>query len=73
MSGCAICVYDLYEEAVERWREEMEGVKKRLKDMGVDESEWPVGKPRRKTVVQDAFEELERELASKRDGGREMT
>ena len=71
MSGCAVCVYDLYEEAVEMWREEMEGVKGRLKEMGVDESEWPVGLQtrQRRSVVQDAFKQLERELA---DGGRRV-
>ncbi len=56
MSGCAVCVYDLYEEAVEMWRE---GVKGRLKEMGVDESEWPGTKQTRRTsVVQDAFDQL---------------
>ncbi|KAF8324504.1 hypothetical protein F5887DRAFT_902722 [Amanita rubescens] len=71
MSGCAVCVYDLYEEAVEKWKVEVEGVKGRLKEMGVDESEWPVGlqTQQRKNVVQDAFEQLERELA---DGGRRV-
>ncbi|KAF8313381.1 hypothetical protein F5887DRAFT_908947 [Amanita rubescens] len=71
MSGCAVCVYDLYEEAVEMWKVEVEGVKGRLREMGVDESEWPVGLQtrQRKNVVQDAFEQLERELA---DGGRRV-
>jgi hypothetical protein len=73
MSGCAVCVYDLYFEAMGSYREEMEGVKRRLGEMGVNGSEWPValraaeseaaeGK-RTGSVVVEAFEQLERELA----------
>lgn len=76
MSGCAVCVYDLYDEAVGSYRAEIEAVKKRLGEMGVDESSWPValrageseaaeGK-RAGSIVVEAFEQLERELAAKR-------
>ncbi|KAF8626747.1 hypothetical protein AX15_004710 [Amanita polypyramis BW_CC] len=75
MSGCAVCVYDLYEEAMERYREEMGMVEGRLRQMGVEGSGWPVGKDReggtRQSVVLDAFGELERQLAAKRDGAAE--
>lgn len=70
-------MYDLYEEAMGTYREEMEGVKRRLREMRVDESSWPVevrasatsaaaDGSRAGTVVVDAFEQLERELAAKR-------
>lgn len=77
MSGCAVCVYDVYEEAVGRFREEVEGVKRRLGEMGVDAGEWPAELRGARdsaaaegtvagTIVKDAFEQLERELAAKR-------
>ena len=64
MSGCAVCVYDLYEEAMGRYREEVAGVRERLRRMGVGEDEWPVCA--RQTAAADAFSELERQLAAKR-------
>lgn len=79
MSGCTVCVYDLYDEAMEQYREGIERVKVRLREMGVGEGEWPValgagengregGQPERvrASVVMDAFEQLERQLAEKR-------
>ncbi|KIL64722.1 hypothetical protein M378DRAFT_105741 [Amanita muscaria Koide BX008] len=82
MSGCAVCVYDLYEEAIERYRENIEEVKVKLRAMGAEEREWPgvlIGKSvghggkgkegedrNAKSVVMDAFEALERELQAKK-------
>ena len=81
MSGCAICVYDLYDEAMGRYREDIKHVKGRLRIMGVGENEWPsvlIGRggsqggsdgERTKNpnvVVMDAFEQLEREIHAKK-------
>ena len=67
MSGCAVCVYDLYDESVVAYREEIEKVKRRLREMGVDERAWPVElRARAGSVVVDAFDQLGRELAAKR-------
>ncbi|THV07290.1 hypothetical protein K435DRAFT_833642 [Dendrothele bispora CBS 962.96] len=74
MSGCAVCVYDLYEESLGLYKEALAKVTATLTSMGVPESEWPaslrssaagleVGK--KKDVALSAFEEMERRLAEK--------
>ncbi|KAF7313980.1 Oxidoreductase-like domain-containing protein [Mycena chlorophos] len=76
MSGCAICVYDLYEEAQESYRAALATFRDALTMEGVPPSEWPASTrwdgvanalPAKgaNTAVRDAFEELERALAAK--------
>ncbi|PFH47977.1 hypothetical protein AMATHDRAFT_150850 [Amanita thiersii Skay4041] len=74
MSGCAVCVYDLYEEAREKYNDAINGIKKKLEEMGVPKTSWPrevlgerEGKKSQKNVVMDAFEALERQLEEKRN------
>lgn len=41
MSGCAICVYDLYETARENYRDELSLFRATLIRKGVPENQWP--------------------------------
>jgi len=41
MSGCAICVYDLYEAAREDYKLAVEALRSTLDTLGIPESEWP--------------------------------
>lgn len=72
MSGCAVCVYDLYEESFDAFKESVETLRKNLTAMNIPEHEWPrhiqtkniqPGKPT--NVVTSAFEEMERRLKEK--------
>uniref|UniRef100_A0A0W0FLV6 Oxidoreductase-like domain-containing protein n=1 Tax=Moniliophthora roreri TaxID=221103 RepID=A0A0W0FLV6_MONRR len=82
MSGCAVCVYDLYDESLAAYRESMEKVKATLRKMGVPEEEWPISlapevkEKRRDNPTLSAFEEMERMLKLKgeeREKEKEMT
>lgn len=77
MSGCAICVYDLYEDSLQTYDERVNAVQTKLRSLGVPEAEWPESiRPAKpsggvtgegkgsKSPVMSAFEELERKLAS---------
>ncbi|KAK1225584.1 hypothetical protein PQX77_011479 [Marasmius sp. AFHP31] len=73
MSGCAICVYDLYEESLTAYKDSVAKVKGTLTSMSVPESDWPSSLlegansiPRKKDVTLSAFEEMERRLEAKR-------
>ena len=76
MSGCAICVYDLYEESLAFYQEAVDTLRKSLVAMKVPESEWPsnirsrtqaeLSEALRKDTILSAFEELERTLAKKK-------
>ncbi|KAF7303915.1 Oxidoreductase-like domain-containing protein [Mycena indigotica] len=75
MSGCAVCVYDLYDESLANYQEAVASFRDSLRATAVPESEWPIetrGSPKLvdngRTVVQDAFDVLERTLAAKRQG-----
>ncbi|KAL0564730.1 hypothetical protein V5O48_017308 [Marasmius crinis-equi] len=77
MSGCAVCVYDLYEESLTAYKDSVAKVKATLTSMGVPEQEWPgtlreAGNGNRTTrkadVTLSAFEEMERRLEAKRLG-----
>ena len=50
MSGCAVCVYDLYEESVDAYRDKMVAFRTKLGEMGVPEDEWPRDEPEKKTT-----------------------
>ncbi|KAJ7054280.1 hypothetical protein C8F01DRAFT_995622 [Mycena amicta] len=79
MSGCAVCVYDLYEESLAAYRDAVATFRGTLLASGVPHSEWPAGthpdggageqSPATtvtgRSVIRDAFEELERALAQK--------
>ena len=42
MSGCAICVYDLYEDSLQSYEDSLSTVRSNLQAIGVPEEEWPV-------------------------------
>ncbi|TEB32782.1 hypothetical protein FA13DRAFT_1837911 [Coprinellus micaceus] len=79
MSGCAICVYDLYEDSLESYYEGVQAIQSKLRALGVPDPEWPEsirpkysgnsteasGRGSGKSQVLSAFEELERKLAAK--------
>ncbi|KAG9311585.1 hypothetical protein JVU11DRAFT_7794 [Chiua virens] len=78
MSGCAVCVYDLYEEALGAYKESVETLRAALSARHVPEAEWPVHirtgengpttkDNKSKDAVMDAFEAMERALKVKRD------
>jgi hypothetical protein len=76
MSGCAICVHDLYQDALTAYHDSLESLCLALSDLHIPESEWPTGVRRSeeaKTLDRNpanvsliAFEELERKLRAKR-------
>ncbi|KAG1763298.1 oxidoreductase-like protein [Suillus occidentalis] len=41
MSGCAICVYDLYEESLEAYKESIAALRSSLSALTIPDSEWP--------------------------------
>ena len=41
MSGCAICVYDLYEESLEAYENSLNTLISNLDALGIPEHEWP--------------------------------
>lgn len=68
MSGCAICVYDLYNEALEAYDKDIASLRSALVERGIAESDWPSQlqrKERKKDVVLSAFEQMELGLAEK--------
>ncbi|KAH7921831.1 hypothetical protein BV22DRAFT_994447, partial [Leucogyrophana mollusca] len=74
MSGCAICVYDLYEDSLTAYKESVASLRSSLVASGIPEYEWPsnirhpVKEPGEKktNVSLSAFEEMERALREKR-------
>ncbi|KIJ63801.1 hypothetical protein HYDPIDRAFT_112762 [Hydnomerulius pinastri MD-312] len=81
MSGCAICVYDLYEDSLSAYKESVSALRSSLSALSIPESEWPahirttksaetpaaVTPDKRKDAVLSAFEEMERTLKEKRE------
>ncbi len=77
MSGCAICVYDLYEESLAAYRDAVNTLRQSLTAVKVPESEWPVNlrttmreaatkfSESKKEITLSAFKELEQALALK--------
>ncbi|KAF9480936.1 hypothetical protein BDN70DRAFT_876959 [Pholiota conissans] len=84
MSGCAVCVYDLYEESLEAYKEAVAGLRNSLSALHIPEAEWPAQiRPKestspsregpRKEVILSAFEEMERRLAMQHQKEAEAT
>lgn len=75
MSGCAICVYDLYDEAVKDYNTQVSTIRRSLEALQVPKEQWPSslrtkrgsGKDTvpKKSITLSAFEELERRLKEK--------
>ncbi|KAA1473115.1 hypothetical protein DENSPDRAFT_754763, partial [Dentipellis sp. KUC8613] len=73
MSGCAICVYDLYQESLDNYKDALKSLRASLSALDIPQSEWPESirenagqaAPQRKSVTLSAFEEMERRLAEK--------
>ena len=74
MSGCAICVYDLYEQSLNEYRDSIEHIRASLTDLGVPQSDWPSSLSsgrsasdlsKAHSASESAFEALERTLAAK--------
>ncbi|TBU31369.1 hypothetical protein BD311DRAFT_656785 [Dichomitus squalens] len=80
MSGCAVCVYDLYDEARQDYIQAIDTLRAELSKQGVEKSEWPADirgdvrdsdptpAPRSSaSVTLSAFEQLELALKAKRE------
>ncbi|KAI0777252.1 oxidoreductase-like protein [Trametes elegans] len=82
MSGCAVCVYDLYDEARKDYVHALDNIRARLDDMGVPEEEWPSDIRRsqrppepaaRPDVILSAFEQFEKALRERKERERRQT
>ncbi|KAJ3776197.1 oxidoreductase-like protein [Lentinula raphanica] len=71
MSGCAVCVYDLYEDSLNAYREAVAKVAATLNGMGVPKADWPrellannsdIEMGRSKDVTLSVFEKMELEI-----------
>ena len=76
MSGCAVCVYDLYEESLVSYEDSIAALRKSLGALGIPPNTWPLNvRPdiekstpeSRKGVILNAFEEMERKLKEKKE------
>ncbi|KAF9652373.1 hypothetical protein BDM02DRAFT_2959503 [Thelephora ganbajun] len=77
MSGCAVCVYDLYEDSLLTYKASITLLGTQLKSMGIQKSEWPSrikSSPDSRAVQRpsdtslDAFEAMEKTLKAKQQG-----
>ena len=77
MSGCAICVHDLYQESLDAYNESILSLRASLSALRIPEAEWPADiqnnttdreeeKKGRGNVSLNAFMEMERVLALKK-------
>lgn len=41
MSGCAVCVYDLYEESLQAYKDSLVTLRASLQTSNIPEQEWP--------------------------------
>lgn len=74
MSGCAVCVQDLYIEALDEYTKAVDSVRASLRALHIPEDHWPPElqtssntkqEPKKINPVYDAFAELERKLQEK--------
>jgi hypothetical protein len=74
MSGCAICVSDLYTDALATYQDALGALRASLTSASVPETEWPArvrvpvtaAPPKAENVALSAFEQMELALAAKR-------
>jgi len=75
MSGCAICVHDLYLDALAAYHESVSSLRSSLSGLDIPESEWPSNirtsgveskEERKFNVNMDVFLALERSLREKK-------
>jgi Oxidoreductase-like protein, N-terminal len=75
MSGCAICIHDLYLDALAAYHESVSSLRMSLSALDIPESEWPSNiqtsgveskEERKSDVNTDAFLALERSLREKK-------
>ncbi|KAI0688377.1 hypothetical protein BC835DRAFT_1419174 [Cytidiella melzeri] len=69
MSGCAICVYDLYEEAIDEYKKAADNLRTSLTMLRIPQEQWPeeirlqeLKATHKPTASLSAFEELEARL-----------
>jgi len=71
MSGCAVCVQDLYQESLDDYNTSVAAVRASLTDMKVPEDEWPEtirpGAEKASNTSLSAFREMERALKARRE------
>ena len=76
MSGCVVCVYDLYEECLASYEDSIVTLRRSLGALGIPQDTWPLNvRPdvekstleSRKGVILNAFEEMERKLKAKEE------
>jgi hypothetical protein len=76
MSGCAVCVQDLYQESLDDYNASVAAVRASLTDMKVPEDEWPEtvrpGAEKQTSLPtsnpsRSAFQEMERALKARRE------
>jgi hypothetical protein len=76
MSGCIVCVYDLYEESLASYEDSITTLRESLGALGIPPDTWPVNvRPdvkkstpeSRKAVIFNTFEEMERKLKEKKE------
>ena len=80
MSGCAVCVQDLYVEALDEYTKALATLRTSLGLLNVPEDKWPpevrtgnyVPAPK-KNVALSAFEELERQLLERKKAQAQAT
>lgn len=76
MSGCAVCVNDLYADSLTAYKDALADLRTSLTAAGVPQHEWPArvrpkapgneGAPAKANVSLSAFEAMEQALAAKR-------
>ena len=82
MSGCAVCVYNLYEESLASYEDSITALRKSLGALGIPPNAWPLNiwpdvekstPESRKGVILNAFEEMETKLKEKKGDKEEGT
>jgi Oxidoreductase-like protein, N-terminal len=70
MSGCAVCVHDLYQESLDDYNASVAAIRASLTNMKVPEDEWPEtirpGAEKASSPSLSAFQEMERALKARR-------
>jgi hypothetical protein len=75
MSGCAVCVNDLYADALSAYQDALSAFRKSLVSANIPVTDWPAhvrtptatdSAPRTGNIALSAFEQMERALAAKK-------